>query len=93
MDALTFAQAREVAEMVDGTDEDPETVVDAYNMRQSTDIDTLAPIVDDVLATCVSQVRQYENGNKKVIGYLVGQCMKAARGNGNPKLFNQLLLE
>jgi aspartyl-tRNA(Asn)/glutamyl-tRNA(Gln) amidotransferase subunit B len=38
-------------------------------------------------------VRQYENGNKKVIGYLVGQCMKAARGNGNPKLFNQLLLE
>ena len=92
-DALTFAQAREVAEMVDGTDEDPETVADAYNMRQSTDMDTLAPIVDDVLATCVSQVWQYENGNKKVIGYLVGQCMKAARGNGNPKLFNQLLLE
>ena len=93
MDALTFAQAREVAEMVDGTDEDPETVVDAYNMRQSTDIDALATIVDDVLASFVSQVRQYENGNKKVIGYLVGQCMKAAHGSGNPKLFNQLLLE
>ena len=32
-------------------------------------------------------------GNKKVIGFLVGQCMKAAKGSGNPKLFNQLLVQ
>jgi aspartyl-tRNA(Asn)/glutamyl-tRNA(Gln) amidotransferase subunit B len=36
-------------------------------------------------------VAQYKDGNTKVVGYLVGQCMKASKGTGNPKLFNQLL--
>ncbi len=90
-DAITFAQAREVLDAVDGTDEDPEAVVDARGMRQVTDTSALEPVVDEVLARCTDQVRQYHDGNKKVVGYLVGQCMKASRGQGNPKLFNQLL--
>ena len=90
-DAITFAQAREVLEAIDGTDDDPEAVVDARGMRQVTDTGALEPIVDEVLARCTDQVQQYHDGNKKVIGYLVGQCMKASKGQGNPKLFNQLL--
>ncbi|MCI6262733.1 MAG: hypothetical protein MR610_05700, partial [Olsenella sp.] len=46
-----------------------------------------------VLERCGDQVRQYRDGNRKVVGYLVGQCMKASRGSGNPKLFNQLLTQ
>jgi hypothetical protein len=45
----------------------------------------------EVLARCGEQVRQYRDGNKKVVGFLVGQCMRASHGTGNPKLFNQLL--
>ena len=48
-------------------------------------------IVDEVLANCADQAQQYRDGNQKVIGFLVGQCMKASRGKGNPKLFNELL--
>jgi len=92
-DALTFAQAREVLEVVDGTDRDPERVVDELGVRQSTNTAELADIVDGVLLQCVDQVRQYQEGNRKVVGYLVGQCMRATRGAGNPKLFNQLLRE
>ena len=95
-DAITFAQAREVMEAVDGTDEDPEHVVDERGMRQATNTDDLAPIVDEVLARCTDQVQQYKDGNKKVVGFLVGQCMKAAKAAGapgNPKLFNQLLTQ
>ena len=92
-DAITFAQAREVLDAVDGTDDDPAAVVDARGMRQSTDTDALAAIVDEVLARCTDQAQQYRDGNTKVIGYLVGQCMKAAKGSGNPKAFNQLLAE
>ncbi len=92
-DAITFAQAREVLEVVDDTDLDPQKVVDERGMRQSTDTDALAVTVDEVLARCTDQVRQYQEGNKKVVGFLVGQCMKASRGTGNPKLFNQLLRE
>ena len=90
-DAITFAQAREVLEAVNGTDKDPERVVEERGMRQVTDTAALEPIVDEVLARCTDQVQQYHDGNKKVVGYLVGQCMKASKGSGNPKLFNKLL--
>ena len=90
-DAITFAQAREVLDAVNGTEDDPERVVDERGLRQVTDTGALEPIVDEVLGRCADQVQQYHDGNKKVIGFLVGQCMKAAKGSGNPKLFNQLL--
>ena len=92
-DAITFAQAREVLDIVNGTDQDPEKVVDEKGMRQVTDTGALEPIVDEVLGRCTDQVQQYRDGNKKVLGFLVGQCMKAAKGSGNPKLFNQLLAQ
>ncbi len=92
-DAITFAQAREVLDAVNGTDKDPEKVVDEKGLRQVTDTAALEPIVDEVLGRCTDQVQQYRDGNKKVIGFLVGQCMKAAKGSGNPKLFNQLLAQ
>ena len=92
-DALTFAQAREVLDAVNGTGEDPVAYVDAHGMRQSTDTDALGAIVDEVLGRCTDQVQQYRDGNKKVLGFLVGQCMKAAKGSGNPKAFNKMLAE
>ncbi len=90
-DAITFAQAREVLDAVNGTDKDPEAVVDERGMRQVSDAGALEPIVDEVLARCTDQVAQYKAGNKKVVGYLVGQCMKASKGKGNPKRFNEML--
>ena len=92
-DAITFAQAREVLDAVNGTGEDPAAYVDAHGMRQSTDEGALGAIVDEVLGRCTDQVQQYRDGNKKVLGFLVGQCMKAARGSGNPKAFNRMLAE
>ena len=62
-------------------------------MRQSTDTDALGAIVDEVLGRCTAQVQQYRDGNRKVLGFLVGQCMKASKGSGNPKMFNQLLAQ
>ena len=82
-----------VIDAVNGTEDDPERVVDERGLRQVTDTGALEPIVDEVLARCADQVQQYHDGNKKVIGFLVGQCMKAAKGSGNPKLFNQLLVQ
>ena len=92
-DAIAFAQAREVLDAVNGTDLDPEKVVDELGMRQVSDTGALEPVVDAVLARCGEQVEQYRSGNTKVVGFLVGQCMKESRGKGNPKLFNQLLSE
>ena len=90
-DAISSNQAHEVFEAMAGSGEDPEAIVDARGMRQVSDTSALQPIVDEVLAACAAQAQQYRDGNQKVIGFLVGQCMKASRGTGNPKLFNELL--
>jgi aspartyl-tRNA(Asn)/glutamyl-tRNA(Gln) amidotransferase subunit B len=90
-DAITSSQGREVFGLMAETGDDPARIVEERGMRQTTDASALEPIVEEVLSRCVDQVEQYRGGNRKVVGYLVGQCMKASRGTGNPKLFNQLL--
>lgn len=90
-DAISSNQAHEVFEAMAQSGEDPEAIVDARGMRQVSDTGALQPIVDEVLAACADQAQQYRDGNQKVIGFLVGQCMKVSRGTGNPKLFNELL--
>ena len=92
-DAITFAQAREVLGIVDGTGMMPLVVARDRGLLQSTDAEALGAVVDEVLARCNDQVRQYREGNRKVLGFLVGQCMKASGGAGNPKKFNQLLAQ
>ena len=90
-DAISSNQAHEVFEVMAASGDDPEKIVDERDMRQVSDAGALQPIVDEVLAACADQAQQYRDGNQKVIGFLVGQCMKASRGKGNPKLFNELL--
>ena len=90
-DAISSNQAHEVFEAMVQSGDDPEKIVDERGMRQVSDAGALQPIVDQVLANCPDQAQQYRDGNQKVIGFLVGQCMKASRGSGNPKLFNELL--
>ena len=90
-DEISSNQAHEVFEAMAASGDDPEKIVDERGMRQVSDAGALQPIVDQVLAACPDQEQQYRDGNQKVIGFLVGQCMKASRGKGNPKLFNELL--
>ena len=90
-DAISSNQAHEVFGAMAESGDDPEKIVDERGMRQVSDTGALQPIVDQVLAACPDQAQQYRDGNQKVIGFLVGQCMKASRGTGNPKLFNELL--
>ena len=90
---LLTLKGREVLELMASTGDAPDKIVDERGMRQTTDTDALAPVVDAVLARCQDQVQQYRDGNRKVVGFLVGQCMRESRGTGNPKLFNQMLVE
>ena len=92
-DAVTSAQARELVPLMAESGDDPAKIVDERGMRQVSDDDALLPVVEAVIARCTDQVEQYRNGNQKVIGFLVGQCMRESKGTGNPKRFNELLRE
>ena len=90
-DAIASNQASEVIAAMAGTEADPEAIVDERGMRQVNDDGALQAVVDAVLARCADQAQQYRDGNQKVIGFLVGQCMRESKGSGNPKRFNELL--
>ena len=59
--------------------------------EQSRDTSALEKIIDEVIAANPKQVEQYRAGKKTVIGFFVGQVMKASKGQANPQLVNELL--
>ena len=60
-------------------------------LKQSNDTGALEAIVDEVLAQNASQVEEYKAGKENLFGFFVGQCMKASKGQGNPKMFTEIL--
>jgi aspartyl-tRNA(Asn)/glutamyl-tRNA(Gln) amidotransferase subunit B len=77
------------AEMVE-TGADPAVIVEKKGLRQVSDTGAIEAAVDAALAAHPTQVAQYAT-NPKVLGFFVGQIMKATQGKANPALVNELL--
>ena len=69
---------------------DARAIVEAKGLRQVTDTGAIEAAVDAALAANPTQVAQYA-ANPKVLGFFVGQVMKATQGKANPALVNELL--
>jgi len=69
----------------------PQAVIEEKGLVQISDTGALAAVVEQVLAAHPAQVEQYKAGTEKVLGYLMGQVMKATQGKANPKLVNEML--
>jgi aspartyl-tRNA(Asn)/glutamyl-tRNA(Gln) amidotransferase subunit B len=59
--------------------------------QQSSDSSSLEKIIDEVLAASPKQLEQYRGGKTTMIGFFVGQVMKASKGQANPQVVNELL--
>ncbi len=59
--------------------------------EQSRDTSALEKIIDEIIAGNPKQVEQYRAGKKTVVGFFVGQVMKASKGQANPQMVNELL--
>ena len=66
-------------------------LIDSQSLRQLSDVNTLEALVREVVAANPGQVRQYRAGKAKMLGYFVGQVMKASRGKANPREVDALL--
>ncbi|MGN1014382.1 MAG: Asp-tRNA(Asn)/Glu-tRNA(Gln) amidotransferase subunit GatB [Butyricicoccus sp.] len=73
------------------TDTPVEQLVEEMGLKQVSDEGAIEALVDEVLAANPKSVADYQSGKKNVVGFLVGQCMKASKGKGNPKMINQML--
>ena len=69
----------------------PKAIVEEKGLVQITDGDAITEIVEKVLEESPKEVEAYKAGKKKLLGYFVGQVMKATRGKANPKMVNDIL--
>jgi aspartyl-tRNA(Asn)/glutamyl-tRNA(Gln) amidotransferase subunit B len=88
---LTGKLAKEILPKMFETGDSPGVIMEREGLRQISDTSALEKIIDDVLAKNTKQVEQYRSGKATVIGFLVGQVMKASRGQANPGVVNELL--
>jgi aspartyl-tRNA(Asn)/glutamyl-tRNA(Gln) amidotransferase subunit B len=68
-----------------------DAIVDVKKLRQVSDTGALQAIAEKVLADNPGQVAEYKSGKENLFGFFVGQCMKASAGQGNPKMFTEIL--
>lgn len=85
--------AKSVIEEMYSTSKDAQTIVKEKGLAQISDEGALLGIIDNVLAANPQSVEDYRAGKDRAIGFLVGQIMKATKGQANPGLVNQLLKE
>ncbi|MGM0752169.1 MAG: Asp-tRNA(Asn)/Glu-tRNA(Gln) amidotransferase subunit GatB [Bacillota bacterium] len=72
---------------------DPEQIVKDKGLVQISDEGALLKIVTETLDANPQSIEDYKNGKDRAIGFLVGQIMKATKGQANPPLVNKLLLQ
>lgn len=90
-DSISSKQGKEVLAAILEEDKDPVDIVGERNMEQVSDTGAIEAIVDRVVADNPEKVAEYKAGKTGLLGFFVGQSMKAMKGQGNPKVINELL--
>ncbi|ODS23901.1 aspartyl/glutamyl-tRNA amidotransferase subunit B [Candidatus Endobugula sertula] len=74
-----------------------DAIIKAKGLKQVSDSSALEAMVDEVIANNEAQINNYRNATPdkrpKMLGYFVGQIMKASKGQANPKIINEILLK
>jgi aspartyl-tRNA(Asn)/glutamyl-tRNA(Gln) amidotransferase subunit B len=88
---LSGTLAKQVFEIMLETGEDPDTIVEARGLKQTSDTGAILAAIADVMAANADKVAEYRGGKDKLFGFFVGQVMKAMAGKANPGVVNELL--
>jgi aspartyl-tRNA(Asn)/glutamyl-tRNA(Gln) amidotransferase subunit B len=83
--------AKEVFEIMFESGQDADTIIDERGLKQVSDSGAIDAVVDQVIADNPDKVAEYKSGKDKLIGWFVGQVMKASQGKANPQMANDAL--
>ncbi|MBB6521396.1 Asp-tRNA(Asn)/Glu-tRNA(Gln) amidotransferase subunit GatB [Pseudoteredinibacter isoporae] len=97
-DSISSKIAKDVFEAIwNGEGDSADAVIEAKGLKQVSDTGALEQMADEVIANSQKQVDNYRNADPdkrpKMMGYFVGQIMKASKGQANPKAINEILLK
>jgi aspartyl-tRNA(Asn)/glutamyl-tRNA(Gln) amidotransferase subunit B len=76
-----------------GTGKPASAIVEERGLAQVSDAGEIGRIVEEVVAANPKQLEQYRAGKESLLGFFVGQVMKASQGKANPKIVNEALLK
>ncbi|KUJ83272.1 Asp-tRNA(Asn)/Glu-tRNA(Gln) amidotransferase GatCAB subunit B [Microbulbifer flavimaris] len=89
--------AKQVFEAMANGEGDADAVIEKRGLKQVSDTGAIEKMVDDVIANSAAQVENYRSADEakrpKMMGYFVGQIMKASKGQANPQVINKILKE
>ena len=88
---ISGSAAKQVFDVVFESGRDPKAVVEERGLAQVSDEGAIEVEVQKILDASPDQVKQFKDGNEKVLGFFVGQVMKATGGKANPKVVNEIL--
>lgn len=88
---ISNAVGKTVFEEMLNTGESPQSIVEAKGLLQISDQSALEDIVRGVLTNNQKSVDDFKGGKSNAFGFLVGQCMKASKGKGNPSVMKEIL--
>jgi len=83
--------AKQVFEEMVKSGENPTEIVEAKGLVQISDPAVILPMIEEVIAKNPENVEKFRVGNTKLLGFFVGQVLKATKGKGNPKVVNELV--
>mgnify|MGYP001189828686 FL=1 len=92
-DVISVRIAKQVFDLMAETGKDPEAIVEEEGLRQITDTGAIEASVDEVIAANPGEVEGYRGGKTKLMGFFVGQVMKATQGKANPQAVQKMLRE
>lgn len=78
-------------EMMEG--KAPKAIVEEKGMKQMSDSSAILDMINHVLDANPQSIEDYKNGKDRAVGFLVGQVMKMSKGQANPAMTNQLIVE
>lgn len=90
-DTISGKIAKDVFKSMWNGEGSADEVIKEKGLKQITDSSEIESIIDGIIAANAPQVEQFKSGNEKIIGFFVGQAMKATGGKANPKQVNELL--
>ena len=90
---ISSSVAKSVFEEMLKTGKTAGEIVKEKGLEQVSDTDALQAIVDQVVAANQKSIDDYRGGKTNALGFLVGQCMKASKGKGNPAIMREMLLK
>ena len=89
--AISGKMLKDLYDLCFDRNQDFSTVYAQEKPQQLTDSSAIETIVDEVIAANPKQLEQYRSGKTTLLGFFVGQVMKASKGQANPQLVNELV--